>query len=139
MNTATMKAVTYTAYGSPDVLHVVDVAKSHPAPDEVLIRVHATTVTAGDINLRGFAFVPNGLKLLTRLVFGLRKPRQAILGTEVAGEIVSVGEHVTRFKVGDTVFGIGSSELGAYAEYVTRKAQGALALMPDGMTFEEAA
>ena len=139
MITTMMKAVAYTAYGPPDVLHVVDVAKPQPASDEVLLRVRATTVTAGDINLRGFAFVPDGLKPLTRLVFGLRKPRQAILGTEVSGEIVAVGESVTRFNVGDAVFGIGSGEPGAYAEYVTRKAAGALALMPDGMTFDEAA
>lgn len=139
MNTVTMKAVIYKAYGPPDVLHAVDVHKPNPAPDDVLIQVHATTVTAGDVNIRGFAFVPSGLRLITRLIFGLRKPRHTILGTEVAGEIVAVGERVTRFKVGDAVFGIGSSELGAYAEYVTRNAAKALALIPDRMTFEQAA
>jgi len=139
MNTTMMKAIVYKAYGPPDVLRMEHVPKPHPEVDEVLIKVHATTVTAGDVNLRGFAFVPNGLKLLTRLVFGVRRPRKSILGTEVAGEIVAVGENVTCFNVGDVVFGIGSSELGAYAEYVTRKATGALALIPTGITPEEAA
>jgi NADPH:quinone reductase-like Zn-dependent oxidoreductase len=139
MNTTMMKAIVYRKYGPPEVLRLEHVPKPHPEVDEVLLQVRATTVTAGDINLRGFAFVPNGLKPLTRLVFGLRKPKQAILGTEVAGQVVAVGENVTRFDVGDAVFGIGSSELGAYTEYVTRKAVGALALIPDGMTFEEAA
>jgi NADPH:quinone reductase-like Zn-dependent oxidoreductase len=138
MNTTMMRAIVYTEYGSPDVLRLEEVEKPYPSPDEVLIQVRATTVTAGDVNLRGFSFVPDGLKLLTRLVFGLRRPRQAILGTEVAGEIVAVGKNVTRFKVGDAVFGIGSDRLGAYAEYVTRKAEEALALIPQGMTFEEA-
>ncbi|MEO0563266.1 MAG: NAD(P)-dependent alcohol dehydrogenase [Chloroflexota bacterium] len=135
----TMKAVVYTAYGSPDVLHLKDVAVPTPKTDEVLIKVHAATVTTGDVNIRGFTFIPEGMKLMPRLVFGLRKPKKPILGTEVAGEIVAVGEDVTRFKIGDRVFGIGSMQLGAYAEYVARKASGALATIPTGMSYEEAA
>lgn len=139
MNTTTMKAVIYTEYGSPDVLRLQEVAVPTPADDEVLIKVQAATVTTGDVNIRGFTFVPDDMKLLPRLVFGLRKPKKPILGTEVAGDIVAVGTNVTHFKVGDRVFGIGSMQLGAHAEYVTRSADGALAIIPTGMSYAEAA
>ncbi len=138
MNENTMNAVIYTEYGPPTVLHLKSVAKPAPKADEVLIRVHAATVTAGDVNIRGFTFVPDDMKLLPRLVFGIRKPRKPILGTEVAGDVVAVGAEVTQFKIGDRVFGIGSTELGAYAEYVTRKAKGALAHIPDGVSYKDA-
>src|SRR5690606_10388359 len=105
----------------------------------VLIKVRATTVTTGDVNLRGFKFVPSGLKSVARLVFGISKPNKTILGTEVAGDVIAVGSKVTRFKSGDAVFGIGSSHLGAYAEYVCRKAEGSLALKPKHLSYEEAA
>lgn len=136
--THTMKAIIYTEYGSPDVLRMDDVTIPTPKADEILIKVRASTVTTGDVNIRGFTFVPNDMKLLPRLVFGLRKPKNPILGTEVAGDVVAIGDDVTQFKVGDAVFGIGSMELGAYAEYVTRKANRALAHIPAGMSYEDA-
>ncbi len=134
-----MKAIVFTEYGSPDVLQLQEVDKPTPKEDEVLIKVHATTVTTGDVNIRGFVFVPPGLKLLARLMFGLNKPQKHILGTEVAGEIEAVGKQVTEFKSGDQVFGIESSYLGAYADYVCRPAKGALSLKPANLSYEEAA
>ena len=134
-----MKAIICTQYGSPDVLHLQEVEKPTPKADDVLIKVHAATVTAGDCNVRGFTFVPPGFGPLPRLMFGLRKPRKPILGTEVSGEVEAVGSAVTRFKPGDQVFGIGSTTFGAYAEYVCRSEKGALALKPAHLTYEEAA
>lgn len=133
-----MQAVVYSDYGPPDVLRLQEVPVPTPNASDVLIRVHATTVTTGDVNIRGFTFVPNGMKWLVRAVFGLRRPRRSILGTEVAGEVVAVGRDVSRFRSGDAVFGIDSSRLGGYAQYVTRKADGALAPIPDDMTYEQA-
>lgn len=134
-----MKAIVYTKYGPPDVLRLTEVEKPTPKDDEVLIRVHAATVTAGDVNARGFTFVPPGFGPLPRLMFGLRKPNKTILGTELAGEIESVGKDVRLFKKGDQVFGIGSEIFGAYAEYACRPAKGALALKPANLTYDEAA
>ena len=134
-----MKAIVYTKYGSPDVLHFKEVEKPAPSDDEVLVRVHAATVTAGDVNVRGFTFVPPGFGPLPRLMSGLRKPKRTILGTELAGEIETVGKDVKLFKKGDQVFGIGSEIFGAYAEYACRPEKGALALKPANLTYDEAA
>ena len=134
-----MKAVVYTEYGPPDVLQLKDVEKPTPKDNEVLIRVYATTVTSGDVNLRGFTFVPSGFGFVPRLAFGLRRPRKTILGTELAGEIEDTGKNVTLFKKGDQVFGMGSGSLGAYAEFVCRPEKGALAIKPTNMSYEEAA
>jgi NADPH:quinone reductase-like Zn-dependent oxidoreductase len=134
-----MKAIVYTEYGSPDVLRLEEVTKPTPKDDEVLIKVHAATVTAGDVNMRGFTFVPPGFGPLPRLMFGLRQPKKAILGTELAGEIEAVGKDVTLFKKGDLIFGIGSTVVGAYAEYACRPAAGPLVIKPANLTYEEAA
>ena len=134
-----MKAIVYTEYGPPEVLQLKEVAKPTPKDDEVLIKVHAATVTSGDVNMRGFTFVPKGFGPLPRLMFGIRRPRKPILGTEVAGEIEAVGKDVTLFKLGDRVFGIGSSVIGAYAEYVCRPEDGPRVRMPADTTYEEAA
>jgi len=134
-----VKAIVYTEYGPPDVLQLKEVEKPTPKDDQVLIRVYATTVTTGDCNVRGFVFVPPGFGILARLWHGLRKPKKNILGTELAGEIEAVGKDVTLFKKGDQVFGIGSDSLGAYAEYVCLPEEGALAIKPANMTYEEAA
>jgi NADPH:quinone reductase-like Zn-dependent oxidoreductase len=134
-----MKAVMYTEYGSPDVLQLKEVEKPTPKDDEVLIKVYAATVTAGDVNVRGFTFVPPGFGPLPRLMFGLTKPKIAILGTELAGEVEAVGKAVALFKKGDQVFGIGSEIFGAYAEYACRPEKGALAIKPTNLTYEEAA
>jgi NADPH:quinone reductase-like Zn-dependent oxidoreductase len=134
-----MKAIVYTEYGPADVLHLQEVEKPAPKDHEVLIKVHAATVTTGDCNVRGFTFVPPGFGPLPRLMFGLKKPKIAILGTELAGEVEAIGEAVTLFKKGDQVFGIGSDRFGAYAEYACRPEKGALAIKPANLTYEEAA
>ena len=134
-----MKAIVYTEYGPPDVLHLQEVEKPTPKANEVLIKVHAATVTAGDCNMRGFTFVPPGFGFLPHLMFGLRKPRKPILGVEVAGEIEAVGSAVTLFKPGDQVFGSNAMRLGAYAEYVCWPENRALALKPANLTYQEAA
>lgn len=134
-----MKAIVYEEYGSPDVLQLRDIPKPVPQADEVLIKVHATTVTTGDCNMRGFVFVPPGFGLMSRLMFGIRKPRKAVLGLEVAGEIEAVGSSVRRFKVGDQVFGLDGNRVGAYAEYTCRSETGGLVIKPAHMSYEEAA
>ncbi|MFA9405179.1 MAG: NAD(P)-dependent alcohol dehydrogenase [Anaerolineales bacterium] len=134
-----MKAIVYTEYGPPEVLQLKEVEKPSPKGDEVLIRIHATAATTGDVNARGFTFVPPGFGPLPRLMFGLRKPKKTILGSEVAGEIEAIGKDIKQFKKGDQVFGIDGVHLGAYAEYVCRPEEGALAIKPANMTYEEAA
>ena len=134
-----MKAIVYTEYGPPEVLQLKEVEKPSPKGDEVLIRIHATAATTGDVNARGFTFVPPGFGPLPRLMFGLRKPKKTILGSEVAGEIEAIGIDIKQFKKGDQVFGIDGVHLGAYAEYVCRPEEGALAIKPANMTYEEAA
>ncbi len=134
-----MKAIVYTKYGPPDVLQLKEVEKPTPKDDEVLIKVYATSVTAGDINARGFVFVPPGLGLLARLMIGPIKPKSTILGGVLAGEIEAVGKNVRSFKKSDQVYGIDGDHLGAYAEYICMPEEGALAIKPANMTFEEAA
>ncbi|MCB0036666.1 MAG: NAD(P)-dependent alcohol dehydrogenase [Anaerolineales bacterium] len=134
-----MKAIVYTEYGRAEVLNLQKVAQPTPQDDEVLIKVHAATVTTGDVNMRGFTFVPPGFGPLPRLMFGLTKPKKTILGTELAGEIAAVGKNVRSFKKGDQVFGIDSTHIGAYAEYVCRPEKGALATKPVNLSYAEAA
>jgi NADPH:quinone reductase-like Zn-dependent oxidoreductase len=136
-----MKAIVCTAYGPPEVLQFQEVDKPIPRDNEVLIRVYATTVHRGDSRMRGLDIPgPGWQRLLARLVLGIRRPRQAILGMELAGEIEAVGQEVTRFKKGDRVFASTAwSGFGAYAEYKCMTQDGALALMPATMSFEEAA
>ncbi len=133
-----MKAIVYTEYGPADVLHLQEVIKPAPKDNEVMIKVHATSVTAGDCNARGFVFIPPGFGFISRLVFGLRKPKQPILGVELSGEIVEVGKDVRLFKKGDQVFGI-SAKYGAYAEYICMAEDASLAMKPANLTCAEAA
>jgi NADPH:quinone reductase-like Zn-dependent oxidoreductase len=138
---ARMKAIVCTAYGPPEVLQFREVDKPVPRDNEVLIRVRATTVHRGDSRMRGLDIPgPGWQRLLARLVLGIRGPRKAILGMELAGEIEAVGQDVTRFKRGDGVFASTVwSGFGAYAEYKCMAEDGVLALKPANMTFEEAA
>jgi NADPH:quinone reductase-like Zn-dependent oxidoreductase len=133
-----MKAVVYTKYGPPEVLQLKEVGKPVPGDNEVLIKVRATTVTSGDVRLRGFIF-PRKYWLLTRMVFGLRKPRKITLGSEFSGEIEEVGKNVKLFKRGDKVLGSSGMRFGTYAEYICLPEKGMLAIKPANMTFEEAA
>jgi NADPH:quinone reductase-like Zn-dependent oxidoreductase len=135
-----MKAIVYEKYGPPDVLHFKEVEKPTPKDNQVLVRVHATTVTPGDVKVRSFKNIPTMFLLLYRLHLGLRKPKRPILGMELAGEVVAVGKRVTQFKKGDRVFGNSpETSFGAYAEYICLPEDGPLAIMPANATYEEAA
>lgn len=126
-----MKAVVHERYGPPEVLRVREVARPVPADDEVLVRVHASTVTRGDalgVRSEDYRF--------TRVFTGLRRPRRPGLGTEFAGVVEEVGAAVTEFRAGDEVFGV---KAGANAEYVTVRESGAIAHKPPALTYEEAA
>lgn len=133
-----MKAIVYERYGPPDVLELKEVAKPTPKDNEVLIKTHATTVTSGDWRARSLD-VPIGFGLISRLVFGVLRPRQPILGTELAGEVESVGKDVRKFKVGDPVFAFGGAGMGCHAEYKCMPEDGAVALKPVNLTYDEAA
>jgi 2-desacetyl-2-hydroxyethyl bacteriochlorophyllide A dehydrogenase len=134
-----MKAMIWTKYGSPDGLQIGEVEKPTPEDNEVLIRVHAATVTAGDCEMRSLKF-PLFLSLPMRMYVGLRRPtRIKIIGQELAGEIESVGPDVKRFKKGDQVFAAAGFGFGAYAEYKCLSEDGVLAIKPTNMIYEEAA
>jgi len=129
-----VKAVVVAKYGSPDGLQLKEVEKPTPKDNEVLIKIHATTVTFGDVMLRSFT----GLR---RLVFGLffDLGRDKILGHELSGEIESVGKYVAHFKEADQVFASAGTKAGAYAEYICLPENGMLAAKPVTMSYEEAA
>lgn len=133
-----MKAIVYERYGPPDVLQLKEVEKPTPKDNEVLIKTHATTVTSGDWRVRSLN-VPAGFGLIMRLVFGVSRPKQPILGTELAGVIESVGKSVRKFKVGDQVFAFSDAAMGCHAEYKCMPEDGAVALKPVNLTYDEAA
>ncbi|MBK7628685.1 MAG: NAD(P)-dependent alcohol dehydrogenase [Bacteroidales bacterium] len=136
-----MKAAVCTKYGPPEVLQLREVQKPTPKDDEILIRIHATAVTASDTFIRGVK-IPLKFRIPMRIMMGITKPRKPIIGLVLAGEIESAGSKIKQFKPGDQVFGLTGFGLGAYAEYKcmkeTESKYGCLALKPANLTFEEA-
>src|SRR5687767_7586119 len=128
-----MKAIVYTEYGSPDVLHLKEVVKPTPKDDEVLVKVYAVSANAADLHLL------KADPFLIRLSSGLLKPKNQILGSDIAGRVEAVGKNVKQFKPGDEVFGdISADGWGGFAEYACAR-EDAFALKPANMSFEEAA
>jgi len=133
-----MKAIVYERYGPPEVLQLKEVEKPTPKNNEVLIRTHATTVTSGDWRVRSLN-VPAGFGLIMRLVFGISKPKQPILGSELAGVVKSVGKDVRNFKIGDQVFAFSDASMGCHAEYKCMRQDGTVVLKPPSLPYDEAA
>jgi NADPH:quinone reductase-like Zn-dependent oxidoreductase len=134
-----MKAAVVTGYGAPDLVRIADVEKPTPRANELLVRVHATTVNRTDSSILA------GDPYLIRLFYGFARPRARVLGNEFAGEVEAVGSGVTSFRVGDRVFGFntgltgGRGQFGAQAEHMVVREDRAVATMPANMTFEDAA
>ena len=128
-----MKAAIFQQYGPPEVMQVVEMETPIPKDNEVLIRVHATTVTSGDARVR------RADPFLVRLFFGLRYPKKQMLGSELAGEVVAVGKDVAALKIGDRVLAYKGADIGASAEYVTMPEDGLLATIPEQISYEDAA
>src|SRR6516162_4292215 len=133
-----MKAIVATKYGPPEVLQLKEVEKPTPKDNELLVKVYATTVTAGDTRVRSFT-VPPSFWLPARITLGLRKPKKAILGMVLAGEVESVGKEVKQFKQGDQFYAYDITRLSTYAEYACVPENSALAFKPSTLTYEEAA
>ncbi len=133
-----MKAIVYTKYGPPDVIQLKEVAKPAPKNNEVLIKIHATTVTSADWRVRSLT-IPVGFGLIARLVLGVLRPRQPILGSELAGEVESVGKDVNTFEVGDQVFAFSGANMGCHVEYKCMPEDGAVVMKPANLTYDEAA
>ena len=128
-----MRAAVRSRYGPPDVVRVVEVEKPAAKDNEVLVRVHATTVNRTDCGLRA------AKPFIYRFFLGLRRPRLTVLGNEFAGQVEAVGTGVRSFEVGDRVFGFSGTRFGAHAEYLTMPEDGLLATMPADLSYEEAA
>ncbi len=131
-----MRAAVYEKYGPPEMVRIAEIKKPVPKDDEVLVSIHATSVNSGDVRMRSLN-VPKGFGIFVRAAFGIFAPRNPVLGMEFAGTIAAIGRDVTNFKVGDEVFS--SCMFGAHAEYRVAKQDGALALKPENLSFEEAA
>ena len=133
-----MKAIICTKYGPPNVLQLQNIEKPKPKKNEVLVKIHATSVSTGDCRIRGFNS-PLLFWIPMRIILGFRKPRKPILGVELSGEIEDIGSDVTQFKKGDPVFALTELNLGGYAEYTCVHESGLIALKPTNVTYEEAA
>jgi NADPH:quinone reductase-like Zn-dependent oxidoreductase len=133
-----MKAAVYHRYGPPNVVALAEVPKPVPARNEVLIRIHATTVSSGDWRARSLQ-MPAGFNLLGRFVFGILGPRQRVLGTELSGVVEGVGSSVTKFNIGDEVLAFPGGAFGCHAEYRTISEDGPTAVKPANLSHAEAA
>ena len=133
-----MKACVYFRYGGPEVVEIRDMPTPVPAAGEILIRIVATTVSAGDWRVRSLN-LPRGFGPMGRLAFGLRGPRQPIMGTEFAGVVAAAGARVTRFVPGDAVFGFPGGKFGCHAQYRVLSQDGPVVPKPGNLSFEEAA
>jgi NADPH:quinone reductase-like Zn-dependent oxidoreductase len=140
MSGLAMRAVVYDRYGPPEVLRLEDVERPVPGDDEVLVRVRVTTVARADCATRE-ANRRSGIaaEVISRLAFGVRRPRRRILGSEFAGEVEAIGAAVREFRIGDRVFGTSGLRFGAHAEFICLRDDSALARMPEGVPFELAA
>lgn len=134
----TMRAAVYRRYGGPEVVHVETVPRPRPKPGEVLVRVHASTVSSGDARVRSLR-VPAGFGLLSRAALGVFGPRKPVLGTELAGEVAALGDGVTDYAVGDRVVAYPGVGLGCHAEYRAVPVAGCIARLPDSISFEQGA
>ena len=132
-----VKAAVCERYGPPEVVQVREVPKPVPADGEVLVQAFATTVNSGDTRVRALR-VPRGLRLLMRLKLGFTKPKQSILGVELAGQVEAVGSAVTLFQPGDRVIVSRGFDFGCHAEYVTVAEQGAIARIPENLSYQDA-
>lgn len=137
-----MKAAIYDKYGTPNVLKLKEIEKPKPKNSEVLVKIHAATVTSGDIRLRSSDF-PFLFWIPARLIFGILRPKKRILGHELSGTIEEIGDKVTKFKVGDNVFGTTTMlKTGSYAEYICIPEEwkdGVLEIKPKNISFKDAA
>ncbi|NHJ38528.1 MAG: NAD(P)-dependent alcohol dehydrogenase [Asgard group archaeon] len=134
-----MKAVIYTKYGPPEVLQLTNVEKPVPKDNEVLVKIHATSVAIADVKMRSLN-IPRGMRFFMRMYLGLLKPKRPILGVEIAGEIEAIGKEVKKFKKGDQIFASTFwSDFGGYAEYKCLPEDGMLAIKPVNLKSEEAA
>ncbi len=134
-----MKAMVTTKYGPPEVLKIETREKPTPQANQVLIKIHKTTVSIGDVKMRGLDDLSAVQKVLARLFLGIRKPKKDILGMECAGEVVEIGVDVTKFKIGDRVFASTFWEgLGGYAEFKAMNEDGMLAVIPPSMSYDQA-
>ena len=141
-----MKAIVYANYGAPEVLQLEETAKPAPKDNEILVRVHASSVNYGDIVARKFKRIsarefnmPFLFWFIAKLSFGLGKPKTKILGSEFAGVVEASGQDVKKFKPGDPVFGFLGQSMGAYAEYLCMPEDGCVAIKPANLSFAEAA
>lgn len=133
-----MRAAVYDRYGPPEVVAIREVPTPTPGQGDLLIRIRATTVSTGDWRARSLT-MPPGFGLFGRLAFGITRPRQPILGTELSGVVEAVGEGVSAFRVGDEVFAFGDAKFGCHAEFRTIPASGLVARKPTNLTLEQAA